>query len=96
LPNCASCAGAGQAQVAESLGTSRPNVGHVEEIDVRLSTLERYVEATSMHSSPANQIPPDTSTLPFLRCDNQPAPYEARGVDAFGSIGGENAARHGL
>ena len=38
--------GATQAQVADSLGTSRPNVGRIEsEIDVRLSTLERYVEA---------------------------------------------------
>lgn len=38
--------GATQTQVADSLGTSRPNVGRIEnEIDVRLSTLERYVEA---------------------------------------------------
>jgi DNA-binding XRE family transcriptional regulator len=38
--------GASQSQVAEVLGTSRPNVGRIEnEIDVRLSTLERYVEA---------------------------------------------------
>jgi len=38
--------GASQAQVAETLGTSRPNVGRIEkELDVRLSTLERYVEA---------------------------------------------------
>jgi transcriptional regulator len=38
--------GASQSQVADSLGTSRPNVGRIEkEIDVRLSTLERYVEA---------------------------------------------------
>jgi DNA-binding XRE family transcriptional regulator len=38
--------GASQTQVAETLGTSRPNVGRIEkEIDVRLSTLERYVEA---------------------------------------------------
>jgi DNA-binding XRE family transcriptional regulator len=38
--------GANQSQVAETLGTSRPNVGCIEkEIDVRLSTLERYVEA---------------------------------------------------
>ena len=38
--------GATQTQVAESLGTSRPNVGRIEsELDVRLSTLERYVEA---------------------------------------------------
>jgi DNA-binding XRE family transcriptional regulator len=38
--------GATQTQVAETLGTSRPNVGRIEkEIDVRLSTLERYVEA---------------------------------------------------
>lgn len=38
--------GASQTQVAETLGTSRPNVGRIEkELDVRLSTLERYVEA---------------------------------------------------
>jgi transcriptional regulator with XRE-family HTH domain len=38
--------GASQAQIAEALGTSRPNVGRIEkELDVRLSTLERYVEA---------------------------------------------------
>ncbi len=38
--------GASQTQIADSLGTSRPNVGRIEkEIDVRLSTLERYVEA---------------------------------------------------
>jgi DNA-binding XRE family transcriptional regulator len=38
--------GATQTQVAGSLGTSRPNVGRIEnEIDVRVSTLERYVEA---------------------------------------------------
>ena len=38
--------GATQTQVADSLGTSRPNVGRIEnELDVRLSTLERYVEA---------------------------------------------------
>ena len=38
--------GATQSQVANNLGTSRPNVGRIEnEIDVRLSTLERYVEA---------------------------------------------------
>ncbi|MDP9384971.1 MAG: helix-turn-helix domain-containing protein [Actinomycetota bacterium] len=38
--------GATQTQIADSLGTSRPNVGRIEkELDVRLSTLERYVEA---------------------------------------------------
>ena len=38
--------GATQTQVADNLGTSRPNVGRIEnEFDVRLSTLERYVEA---------------------------------------------------
>ena len=38
--------GASQIQAADSLGTSRPNVGRIEKkIDVRLSTLERYVEA---------------------------------------------------
>ena len=38
--------GMSQAGVAEQLGTSRPNVGRIEsEVDVRLSTLERYVEA---------------------------------------------------
>jgi DNA-binding XRE family transcriptional regulator len=38
--------GASQTQLAETLGTSRPNVGRIEkELDVRLSTLERYVEA---------------------------------------------------
>lgn len=38
--------GASQTQIAEALGTSRPNIGRIEkEIDVRLSTLERYVEA---------------------------------------------------
>jgi transcriptional regulator with XRE-family HTH domain len=38
--------GASQTQIAEALGTSRPNVGRIErELDVRLSTLERYVEA---------------------------------------------------
>ena len=35
-----------QADVADGLGTSRPNVSRIEnEVDVRLSTLERYVEA---------------------------------------------------
>jgi len=38
--------GASQTELAEALGTSRPNVGRIEkEVDVRLSTLERYVEA---------------------------------------------------
>lgn len=38
--------GASQTRIAKSLGTSRPNVGRIEkELDVRLSTLERYVEA---------------------------------------------------
>jgi DNA-binding XRE family transcriptional regulator len=38
--------GASQTQIAETLGTSRPNIGRIEkELDVRLSTLERYVEA---------------------------------------------------
>jgi predicted XRE-type DNA-binding protein len=38
--------GVSQAAVAEDLGTSRPNVSRIErETDVRLSTLERYVEA---------------------------------------------------
>jgi DNA-binding XRE family transcriptional regulator len=38
--------GMSQASVAEELGTSRPNVSRIEnEVDVRLSTLERYVEA---------------------------------------------------
>jgi transcriptional regulator with XRE-family HTH domain len=38
--------GASQTQIAVALGTSRPNVGRIEkELDVRLSTLERYVEA---------------------------------------------------
>jgi DNA-binding XRE family transcriptional regulator len=38
--------GVSQAAVAEILETSRPNVSRIEkEIDVRLSTLERYVEA---------------------------------------------------
>lgn len=38
--------GMSQAGVAEQLGTSRPNVSRIEgEVDVRLSTLERYVEA---------------------------------------------------
>lgn len=38
--------GASQSQIAEALGTSRPNVARIEkETDVRLSTLERYVEA---------------------------------------------------
>ncbi|HSS57011.1 MAG TPA: helix-turn-helix transcriptional regulator [Solirubrobacteraceae bacterium] len=38
--------GASQTQLAETLATSRPNVGRIEkELDVRLSTLERYVEA---------------------------------------------------
>ena len=38
--------GATQTQIADSLGTSRPNIGRIEsEIDVRLSTLERYVKA---------------------------------------------------
>lgn len=35
-----------QTQVGDALGTSRPNVARIEkELDVRLSTLERYVEA---------------------------------------------------
>ncbi len=38
--------GISQAAVADDLGTSRPNVSRIEkETDVRLSTLERYVEA---------------------------------------------------
>lgn len=38
--------GVSQAAVAEILETSRPNVSRIEkETDVRLSTLERYVEA---------------------------------------------------
>lgn len=38
--------GMSQAGVADKLGTSRPNVSRIEsEVDVRLSTLERYVEA---------------------------------------------------
>jgi predicted transcriptional regulator len=38
--------GMSQAGVAGELGTSRPNVSRIEsEVDVRLSTLERYVEA---------------------------------------------------
>jgi DNA-binding XRE family transcriptional regulator len=38
--------GMSQAGVAEQLGTSRPNVGRIEsEVDVRLSTLERYIQA---------------------------------------------------
>ena len=38
--------GMSQAGVAEELGTSRPNVSRIEsEVDVRLSTLERFVEA---------------------------------------------------
>jgi transcriptional regulator with XRE-family HTH domain len=35
-----------QERVAQSLGTSRPNVSRIEhEDDVRLSTLQRYIEA---------------------------------------------------
>ena len=38
--------GVSQAEVADGLGTSRPNVSRIEkEADVRLSTLERYVES---------------------------------------------------
>jgi DNA-binding XRE family transcriptional regulator len=38
--------GVTQASVAEELSTSRPNVGRIEkELDIRLSTLERYVAA---------------------------------------------------
>lgn len=38
--------GMSQAGVSERLGTSRPNVSRIEsETDVRLSTLERFVEA---------------------------------------------------
>lgn len=38
--------GLSQAAVADELGTSRPNVSRIEsESDLRLSTLERYVEA---------------------------------------------------
>lgn len=38
--------GLSQTAVAGQLGTSRPNVSRIEsEVDVRLSTLERYVEA---------------------------------------------------
>lgn len=38
--------GLSQAAVAEDLGTSRPNVSRIEgEDDLRVSTLERYVEA---------------------------------------------------
>lgn len=42
--------GISQAAVAEHLGTSRPNISRIEkETDVRLSTLERYVEALGGH-----------------------------------------------
>jgi DNA-binding XRE family transcriptional regulator len=38
--------GMSQAAVAEKLATSRPNISRIEnEVDVRLSTLERYIEA---------------------------------------------------
>jgi len=38
--------GVSQRSVAEELKTSRPNVSRIEsEVDVRLSTLERYIEA---------------------------------------------------
>jgi predicted transcriptional regulator len=38
--------GLSQASVADDLGTSRPNVSRIEgETDLRLSTLERYIEA---------------------------------------------------
>ena len=38
--------GVSQRSVAEELETSRPNVSRIEsEVDVRLSTLERYIEA---------------------------------------------------
>ncbi len=38
--------GMSQAAVAEELATSRPNISRIEsEVDVRLSTLERYIEA---------------------------------------------------
>ena len=38
--------GMSQAGVADELGTSRPNVSRIEkEVDVRLSTLERYAAA---------------------------------------------------
>lgn len=35
-----------QSSVADTLGTSRPNIARIEkELDIRLSTLERYVQA---------------------------------------------------
>ena len=38
--------GATQSSVADTLGTWRPNVARIEkELDIRLSTLERYVQA---------------------------------------------------
>jgi DNA-binding XRE family transcriptional regulator len=38
--------GMSQAAVAAELATSRPNISRIEsEVDVRLSTLERYIEA---------------------------------------------------
>lgn len=38
--------GVSQSDVAAQLATSRPNVSRIEhEVDIRLSTLERYVEA---------------------------------------------------
>jgi DNA-binding XRE family transcriptional regulator len=38
--------GVSQTMVANALETSRPNVARIEkEVDIRLSTLERYVEA---------------------------------------------------
>lgn len=38
--------GISQAEVAAHLTTSRPNISRIEkEVDVRLSTLERYIEA---------------------------------------------------
>lgn len=42
--------GISQAAVAEHFETSRPNISRIEkETDVRLSTLERYVEALGGH-----------------------------------------------
>lgn len=42
--------GVTQAAIAEHLATSRPNVSRIErETDIRLSTLERYVEALGGH-----------------------------------------------
>lgn len=59
-------AGVSQATLAERLRTSRPNVSRIErENDIRLSTLERYVEA--LGGRVVIDVVIDDERIPLLR-----------------------------